>query len=183
MGVDLDHQQPVRIASGHHQLVVGGPEVEGEVDGPVRLGRRRLHRHHPGGEAAEDGGELPEPTRYQVDVRPLGQHHPLGGPEEAAPVGDGGLGEDGVVAEQEGATELQVLPVVALTEGGEEGVRVGRSEAESDRVAGSDQRGGFGRGADGGGHDPVCHPRSAHQAPCRTADPRHRYPAGGSMDG
>ena len=56
--------------------------MEREVDHPVLVGRRGLGRHHPRGEPAEDGGELTEPARDQLDVGPLGQQDALGRPEE-----------------------------------------------------------------------------------------------------
>ncbi len=132
VGVDLDHQEPVGVAAGQQQLVVGGADVEREVDRAVE-GRGGQDGHHPRVVAPQDGGELAEAARDELDVGPSGQQHALGRAEEAAPVGHVGVGEHRVVAEEEGAADRQVDPVVPSAEGGQEGVGVRRAETEADR--------------------------------------------------
>ena len=138
-GLTSTTQQPVGVLAGQEQLVVGGAEVEREVDVAV-VRRRGEHRHHPGVVAAEDGCELAEAAGDQLDAGPVGQQHPLGRTEESAAVGDVGVGEHRVVAEQEGAAEGQVDPVVTTAEGGEERVGVGRPQSEADGVGRADPR-------------------------------------------
>ncbi len=66
--------------------------MEGEVDGPVPAGRGGLGRHHPRGEAAEDGGELAEPPGTSSMLAPWASMIRSAGPEEPAPVGDAWAG-------------------------------------------------------------------------------------------
>ena len=166
VGAHLDHQHPVGVLARQHQLVIGAPEVEGEVDVAVGIGRGAGRGHDPGREAAEDRGELPESSRHQLDVVALAQQHPLRRPEEPAAVGHLGMGEHRVVPEQQGAPDHQPLPVVPRPEGGEQGVGVGRAEAEGQGVPGLHQGGGFGGRADSGRHrSSVCHRVSDRRSP------------------
>ena len=76
-----------------------------------------------------------------LDAMSLREKDPLGWAEKATTVGDSGLGQDVVVVEEKCSAEDEVLPVVAPTQSGEKGIRIGRPQAESDAVDGSHQRG------------------------------------------
>ena len=111
---------------------------------------RRLHHHDARGEPGQDRRELAEAARDQLDLVAHGLQHPLGRAEEAAPVGHAGLGEHVVEVQAQRPADLEVLPVVALAQGGQEGVRVGRTQAEPDGVDRPQQPDGLLHGADPG---------------------------------
>ena len=140
VGVDLDHEEPVGVLARQEELLVGGTDVERQVDGAVEWGRGE-HGHDAWVVPAQDGGELPEAARHQFDVGPGGQEHPLGRTEESAAVEHVGMGQELVVAEEQGAADGQLDPVVTSAERRQERIGVGRAEAESHRVRGADQGG------------------------------------------
>ena len=138
VGVHLDHEETVRVPSGQQQLVVGGADVQGEVDGAVVIGRGGEDGHDARVVPAQDGSELAEAAGHQLDVRPALPQDPLGWSEEPAPIRDVLMGQHGVEPEQQGTAEGEVDPVVPPAECGQEGVRIGWPEAHADGVGSGD---------------------------------------------
>ena len=140
--VDLDHEQPVWIPSGAEELLPGPPHVQGEVHAPP-FGRCPLRHHHAGSEPGHDRPHLPETARHQLHAVPQGMVEPLRRSEEPAAVAHPGLGEDLVQVQAQRTSDLQVLPVVAGSERGQQGIGDAGAEAEADPIDRSDQRDGL----------------------------------------
>jgi hypothetical protein len=143
MGVDLHDQQPPRVAARPQEFVPGRAHVEGQVHVARLVGWRGLGHHHPWREPGQDRRELPEAAGHELDAEASVVQQPLGRAEEATTVRDARLGEDLVVVEAERAAHLEVLPVLPDAERREEGVRVGRTQPEPQRVHGPHQRDGL----------------------------------------
>ena len=141
--IDFDDQQPLGVPPGAEQLVAGPADVQGEVDRALLVGRSRLRHHHAGSEPGDDRPHLPEAPRHEL--HPVAQRvvEPLRRPEETAAVGHPGLGEDVVQVEAEGTPDLQVLPVGAGPQRGQQAVRDARAESEADPVDRLDQVNGL----------------------------------------
>jgi hypothetical protein len=145
-GIGLEDQEPLGILPGAQEFVAGRAQVQRQVD-PAVLGRRALDHHHPRRHARQDRRELPEAARDELDGVALGGQQSLGGSEEPAAVANARSRQHVVEAEQECATQDEVLPVVARAQGGQELVRVGGAQAEPDGVDAPDHGGRFGRRA------------------------------------
>ena len=140
--VDLHDEEPLGVPPGAEELVPRAPHVQGEVDAPP-FGRCRLRHHHAGSEPGHDRPHLPETARHQLHPVPLGVVDPLRRSEEPAAVAHPGLGEDLVEVQAQRTSDLQVLPVVAGSECGEQCIGDTRPEAETDPIDRSDQRDGL----------------------------------------
>ncbi len=141
--IDLDHEHPVGVPPGAQELVPGAPEVQGEVHRAPVVRRCPLRHHHAGGEPGHDRAHLPETAGNQLHVVAHGVVEPFRRPEEPAAVAHARLGEDLVEVQAQRASDLEVLPVVAASECGQQGVGDAGAEPEADLIDRSDQRGGL----------------------------------------
>jgi hypothetical protein len=134
LGLDLGDEQAVRIASAGALGLDGGAGVKREAVAAVGAGRRHRGRHHPGRHLLRHRREAAEIARNELHVVAGRQQGALGRSEEAREQTYALLREERVELEHQGAEDPEILVVVPLGEGVEQGDGLTRTQGNAEAV-------------------------------------------------
>jgi hypothetical protein len=140
----LDDQQPLGIGACPPAFPGRRARVKGEAAPALGVGRAGRGRHHPRALRLEDRLEAAEVGRSEADVRSLVAQRALHRAEEAREEVNPGVGEELAPNRQQAAADAQLLPVLALAHGLEQGAGLAGPERDAERVGGLEARRGFG---------------------------------------
>jgi predicted DsbA family dithiol-disulfide isomerase len=115
--------------------------MQREIAVSCGIRRRGLDAHDPWVELPQNRCELAESAGNMGDAISSIGKATLNGTKESTAIGNAGVHEHAVEAKEQGATELEVFPVISIAQGVQESRGIGRSQSESDGVDPAHERG------------------------------------------